>query len=181
MSSNYVRNWGRGTLVGRGACWCVTFFSLCGLLVVKAIQNSPCWCKMRRKWVFRACWESFVPVGLAEAASRESFVPTPAPRAVQSSPCSGKTGQKGRFRVCWESFVPVGPARPMCQESFVLVGPAELDTPGEFCTGSARQGCVQGEFCTGPRRGRGPRRPTSPSESGLVTRAGQALGAHGGD
>ena len=198
--------------MGRGACWCVTFFSLCGLLVVKAIQNSPCWCKMRRKWVFRACWESFVPVGLVEAASRESFVPTPAPRAVQSSPCSGKTGQKGRFRVCWESFVPVGPARPMCRESFVPVGPAELDTPGEFCTGWARRGCepgefctdtgpacgtkfsllgenrskravsgVLGEFCTGPRRGRGPRRPTSPSESGLVTRAGQALGAHGGD
>ena len=77
--------------MGRGACWCVTFFSLCGVLVVKAIQNSPCWRKMRRKWVFRACLESFVPVGLAEAASRESFVPTPAPRAVQSSPCS----------VCW--------------------------------------------------------------------------------
>ena len=82
-----MRNWGRGALVGRGACWCVTLFALCGLLVVKAIQNSPCWRKMRRKWVFRACWESFVPVGLAEAASRESFVPTPAPRAVQSSPC----------------------------------------------------------------------------------------------
>ena len=79
-------------MVGRGACWCVTFFSLCGLLVVKAIQNSPCWCKMRRKWVFRACWESFVPVGLVEAASRESFVPVQRARAA-----------------CRESFVP-GPA-----------------------------------------------------------------------
>lgn len=43
--------------------WCVTFFALLGLVVVEAVQNSPCWRKMRRKEVFRACRESFVPGG----------------------------------------------------------------------------------------------------------------------
>lgn len=56
-------------------CWCVTFFALLGLAVVEAVQNSPCWRKMRRKEVFRACWESFVPGGSAKAVCRESFVP----------------------------------------------------------------------------------------------------------
>ena len=55
--------------------WCVTFFALLGLVVVEAVQNSPCWRKMRRKEVFRACRESFVPGGPAKAACRESFVP----------------------------------------------------------------------------------------------------------
>ena len=135
--------------MGRGACWCVTFFSLCGVLVVKAIQNSPCWRKMRRKWVFRACWESFVPVGLAEAASRESFVPTPAPRAVQSSPCS----------TCWwwerYKVLPAGVKRAEMGHfggaGRVLYRCRPLGCElGEFCTGSTREGCEQGEFCTGP-------------------------------
>lgn len=55
--------------------WCVTFFALLGLVVVEAVQNSPCWRKMCRKEVFRACRESFVPGGPAKAACRESFVP----------------------------------------------------------------------------------------------------------
>ena len=92
---------------------------------------------MRRKWVFRACWESFVPVGLAEAASRESFVPTPAPRAVQSSPCSVcwgvgarksspcefKTAQNQRFLACWASFFAGEPAKAPCRASFFALQP----------------------------------------------------------
>ena len=59
--------------MGEVGCWCVTIFALLGLVVVEAVQNSPCWLKVGRKGVFRAC--------------RESFVPAPASRAVQSSPC----------------------------------------------------------------------------------------------
>ena len=65
----------------------MTFFALLGLVVVEAVQNSPCWLKVGRKGVFRACWESFVPGGPYGAACWESFVPAPASRAVQSSPC----------------------------------------------------------------------------------------------
>ena len=70
---NCMRNWGRARYWGEVGCWCVTFFALLGLVVVEAVQNSPCWLKVGRKGVFRAC--------------RESFVPAPASRAVQSSPC----------------------------------------------------------------------------------------------
>ena len=71
--------------------WCVTFFALLGLVVVEAVQNSPCWRNMRRKEVFRACRESFVPGGPAKAACRESFVPGGPAKAA-----------------CRESFVPGG-------------------------------------------------------------------------
>ena len=151
MQSNCMRNWGRGALVGRGACWCVTFFSLRGLLLVGAVQSSPCSGKTGQKGRFRVCWESFVPVGPARPMCRESFVPVgppnwirqasfvpaPAPRAVQSSPClvwwwanarnsspsARKMAQNRRFVACWESFVPVGPPNWIRWESFVPVGP----------------------------------------------------------
>ena len=51
--------------MGEVGCWCVTFFALLGLVVVEAVQNSPCWLKVGRKGVFRACRESFVPGGAA--------------------------------------------------------------------------------------------------------------------
>ena len=82
-----MRNWGRARYWGEVGCWCVTFFALLGLVVVEAVQNSPCWLKVGRKGVFRACRESFVPGGPDGAACWESFVPAPASRAVQSSPC----------------------------------------------------------------------------------------------
>ena len=80
----------------------MTFFALLGLVVVEAVQNSPCWLKVGRKGVFRACRESFVPGGPYEAACWESFVPV---------------GPYGA--VCWESFVPGGPYGAACWESFV--------------------------------------------------------------
>ena len=80
----------------------MTFFALLGLVVVEAVQNSPCWLKVGRKGVFRACRESFVPGGPYEAACWESFVPV------------GPSGA-----VCWESFVPGGPYGAACWESFV--------------------------------------------------------------
>ena len=58
---NCMRNWGRARYWGEVGCWCVTFFALLGLVVVEAVQNSPCWLKVGRKGVFRACRESFVP------------------------------------------------------------------------------------------------------------------------
>ena len=36
-------------------------FSLLGVLLSKAVQNSPCMLKVRRIGPFQACWESFVP------------------------------------------------------------------------------------------------------------------------
>ena len=57
---------------------------------------------MRRRGVFRACRESFVPGGAAGAACWESFVPV--------SPAGG---------ACRESFVPASPAGGACRESFV--------------------------------------------------------------
>ena len=157
-----MRNWGRGALVGRGACWCVTFFSLCGVLVVKAIQNSPCWRKMRRKWVFRACRESFVPVGLAEAASRESFVPGAA-----AGLRAGRVLYRHRPRMRYK----VLPAWSVCSPSVTKFaqhpesGPkcAFCGVPGEFCTGWA---------CLGRPA---PPQPTSrapaPRESGMSATA----------
>ena len=82
-----MRNWGGERWWGEVGCWCVTFFSLLGLVVVEAVQNSPCWRKMRRKWVFRACRESFVPVERVRPVCRESFVPEVVLHAVKSSPC----------------------------------------------------------------------------------------------
>ena len=100
---NCMRNWGRARYWGEVGCWCVTFFALLGLVVVEAVQNSPCWRKMRRKGVFRACRESFVPGGPAKGASWESFIP------------GDPSGS-----VCWESFVPA-PASGQVLWSGVIV------------------------------------------------------------
>ncbi len=44
-------------------CWCVTFFSLLGLLVAEAVKSTPCMRKVGRNRHFGACWESFIPGG----------------------------------------------------------------------------------------------------------------------
>ena len=62
---------------GEAGCWRVTFFSLRGLLLVGAVQSSPCSGKTGQKGRFRVCWESFVPVGPPNWIRRESFVPGP--------------------------------------------------------------------------------------------------------
>ena len=106
-----MRNWGRARYWGEVGCWCVTFFALLGLVVVEAVQNSPCWLKVGRKGVFRACRESFVPGGPDGAACWESFVP------------GDPSGS-----VCWESFVPVEAswrgARDRCESTVGTKGPA---------------------------------------------------------
>ena len=52
-----------------------TKFSLLGVLLSKAVQNSPCVLKVRRIGPFQANWESFVPeVGPCDLCW-ESFVP----------------------------------------------------------------------------------------------------------
>lgn len=106
------RSWGcKGLprLSWRGPC--VTFFALPGLVVVKAVQNSPCWLKVGRKGVFRACRESFVPGGPSGAAYRENFVP--------GGPAGAVSG---------ESFVPVEAswhgARDRCESTVGTKGPA---------------------------------------------------------
>ena len=94
-----------------GGSVCGRKFALLGLVVVEAVQSSPCWRKMRRKEVFRACWESFVPVSPARVACWESFVPV--------SPAGG---------ACRESFVPVEAswhgARGRCESTVGTKGPA---------------------------------------------------------
>jgi len=66
-----------------------TKLSLLGVLLSKAVQNSPCVLKVRRIGPFQANWESFVPeVGPCDSCL-ESFVP-------EVGPCD----------LCWESFVP---------------------------------------------------------------------------
>ena len=60
--------------MGEVGCWCVTFFALLGLVVVEAVQSSPCIRKMAQNRCFVACRESFVPVSPAGAACWESFV-----------------------------------------------------------------------------------------------------------
>ena len=133
------RSWGcKGLprLSWRGPC--VTFFALPGLVVVEAVQNSPCWLKVGRKGVFRACRESFVPGGPAGAVSGESFVP------------GGPSGA-----ACWESFVPVGPAGAACWENFVPVGPAgavsgESFVPVEASWHGARDRCESTVGTKGP-------------------------------
>jgi len=87
---------------GEAGCWRVTFFSLRGLLLVGAVQSSPCSGKTGQKGRFRVCWESFVPVGPARPMCRESFVPVGPPNWIRQ-----------------ESFVPVGLAGGVCRESFV--------------------------------------------------------------
>ena len=73
-----MRNLG-GLLLGRDwgevGCWCVTFFALLDLLVVEAVQSSPCWRKMGQNQRLGACWESFVSGGLTGSVRRENFVP----------------------------------------------------------------------------------------------------------
>ena len=50
-------------------------FSLLGVLLSKAVQNSPCVLKVRRIGPFQACWESFVPEVGPCGSCWESFVP----------------------------------------------------------------------------------------------------------
>ena len=104
---------------GEAGCWRVTFFSLRGLLLVGAVQSSPCSGKTGQKGRFRVCWESFVPVGPARPMCRESFVPVGPPNWIRQESFV-PVGLAGG--VCRESFVPVGPPNWIRQESFVPVG-----------------------------------------------------------
>ena len=131
---------------GEVGCWCVTFFSLLGLVVVEAVQNSPCWRKVGRNRRFGACresfvpvspaggtcWESFVPGGPAGGASWESFVPAQAPNAVQRSPCV----------VCLQpEREKVLPARVKRAEK------GYFGRAGRVLYRYRPPGCVRGEFC----------------------------------
>ena len=184
-----MRNWGGERWWGEVGCWCVTFISLLGLVVVEAVQNSPCWRKVGRNRRFGACRESFVPVGLAEAASRESFVPGAAaglragrvlyryrPPGVRAGRVLYRVGPPGvragralsrhRPRMRYK----VLPAWSVCSPSVTKFaqhpesGPkcAFCGVPGEFCTGWACLGC--------PAPPQQPPQPTSrapaPRESG---------------
>ena len=80
---------------GEVGCWCVTFFALLGLVVVEAVQNSPCWLKVGRKGVFRACGESFVPGDPSGSVCRESFVPVEASWRGARDRCESTVGTKG--------------------------------------------------------------------------------------
>ena len=127
---------------------CVTFFALLGLVVVEAVQNSPCIRKMAQNRCFMACRESFVPVSPAGAACRESFVPGGPPGAR-----AGRVLYRRWFRMRYK----IRPARLGGGGSgtkFSLHsqnGPKSVfcGVPGEFCTGIARRGRVLGEFCRG--------------------------------
>ena len=63
MQSNCMRNLERARCWAEVGCWCVTIFSLLGLLVAKAVKSSPCARKVGRNQRFGACRESFVPGG----------------------------------------------------------------------------------------------------------------------
>ena len=146
---------------GEVGCWCVTFFSLLGLVVVEAVQNSPCWRKVGRNRRFGACRESFVPVERVRPVCRESFVPEVVLHAVKSSPCMVclqperekvlparvKRAEKGYFGRAGRVLYRYRPSR--CER-------------GEFCTGWACLGC--------PAPPQQPPQPTSrapaPRESG---------------
>ena len=146
---------------GEAGCWRVTFFSLLGLLVVEAVQNSPCWRKVGRNRRFGACRESFVPVERVRPVCRESFVPEVVLHAVKSSPCMVclqperekvlparvKRAEKGYFGRAGRVLYRYRPSR--CER-------------GEFCTGWACLGC--------PAPPQQPPQPTSrapaPRESG---------------
>ena len=69
-----------------------TKFSLLGVVLTKAVQNSPCMQKNRQIEPFLVCRESFVPDMWRGWVCRESFVP-----------------DMRRGQVCGESFVPKGP------------------------------------------------------------------------
>ena len=69
-----------------------TKFSLLGVVLTKAVQNSPCMQKKRLIGPFRVSGESFVPDMWRGWVCGESFVP-----------------DMWRGWVCWESFVPEGP------------------------------------------------------------------------
>ena len=151
---------------GEVGCWCVTFFSLLGLVVVEAVQNSPCWRKVGRNRRFGACRESFVPVERVRPVCRESFVPEVVLHAVKSSPCMVclqperekvlparvKRAEKGYFGRAGRVLYRYRPSR--CER-------------GEFCTGWACLGC--------PAPPQQPPQPTSrapaPRESGMSATA----------
>ena len=149
-----MRNWGGERWWGEVGCWCVTFFSLLGLVVVEAVQNSPCWRKMRRKWVFRACRESFVPVERVRPVCRESFVPEVVLHAVKSSPCMVclqperekvlparvKRAEKGYFGRAGRVLYRVSLQGSVAGRVLYRYRPSRCE-PGEFCTGWACLGC----------------------------------------
>lgn len=134
--------------MGEAGCWCVTFFSLLVVLVVKAVQSSPCWRKMGRNRRFGARWESFVPGGPAKAACWESFVPV-LPAGVYAGRVLYRNWPCVRYKV--RPARPVGGASGIKFSLHAEKGPisAFWGEPGEFCTGIACQGCELGEFCTG--------------------------------
>ena len=116
-------------------CWCVTFFSLLGVLVAEAVKSTPCMRKVGRNRHFGACWESFVPGGPPSWVCWESFIPGgPPSRACGESFIPGGPPS----RACWESFIPGGPPSRACWESFVPVGPV-----GGVCWESFIPGMVQ--------------------------------------
>ena len=126
----------------------MTFFALLGLVVVEAVQNSPCWLKVGRKGVFRACRESFVPGGPDGAACWESFVP-----GDPSGLRAGRVLYRHRPRVRYK-VLPAWLVIGVSVKRFSLraeSGPksAFLCVRGEFCTGWARRVRVLAEFCTG--------------------------------
>ena len=150
------------------ACWGVYGESFVPELALRAIQNSPCWCKMGENQRFGACWESFVSGGPPSRACWESFVPASAPRAVQSSPCS----------TCWwwerNKVLPAGVKRAEMGHFGGAGGVLYRCRPlgcelGEFCTGCApvrlREGrewkveeCVAGQACLSRRHDKTARR-----------------------
>ena len=79
-----------------------TKFSLLGVVLTKAVQNSPCMQKKRQIEPFRVSRESFVPDMRRGRVCWESFVP-------EVGPCES----------CWESFVPDMRRGRVCRESFV--------------------------------------------------------------
>ena len=76
--------------MGEVGCWCVTFFALLDLLVVEAVQSSPCWRKMGENQRFGACWESFVSGGPPSRACWGSFVPGARPQGCVRARVEGR-------------------------------------------------------------------------------------------
>ena len=103
---------------------------------------------MRRKGVFRACWESFVPGGPTGArAGRVLYRYRPPGARV------GRVLYRRWFRMRQK----IRPARLGGGGSGIKLSLLAQNAPkrgvsgvlGEFCTGIARGGRVPGEFCTG--------------------------------
>ena len=135
---------------GEAGCWRVTFFSLLGLVVVEAVQNSPCWRKVGRNRRFGACRESFVPVERVRPVCRESFVPEVVLHAVKSSPCMVclqperekvlparvKRAEKGYFGRAGRVLYRVSLQGSVAGRVLYRYRPSRCER-GEFCTGWA--------------------------------------------